>query len=368
MGRLVVGYWDCDSCDTKGISGTIRDCPNCGKPRDDNTKFYLNKDKIVHVSEEKAKTVNRNPDWICEYCNSLNSDNEKFCVSCGSARTKENLNYFENHEVKKRKEETKKSVNTTSPPQNESFQRKESVKLSSTTTSPKFPTRYVLITLAVCVLIVGLVYLFIPKTQEILIQELSWEYSINVEKFKTVEENGLTLPSDARLHYTKEEISHYRNVLDHYETRTRQVQKERISGYEEYVSGYKDLGNGYFEEITSQRPIYETYYVTETYKEPIYRSEPVYQTRYYYEIDKWVHERTVTTNGNTKETYWGDVNLQKDERISSKNEAYFVAGLNTKKEKQQKIQVSFEDWNLVAVDSKEKFKVSLGFGELIKEE
>ena len=55
MGRIIEGYWDCKYCDSKGISGSIRECPNCGHPRDDTVKFYL-KDEKKYVSEEKAKT------------------------------------------------------------------------------------------------------------------------------------------------------------------------------------------------------------------------------------------------------------------------------------------------------------------------
>ncbi len=113
-------------------------------------------------------------------------------------------------------------------------------------------------------------------------------------------------------------------------------------------------------------PIYENYYEEETYQEPIYVKEPIYETRYYYEIDKWVHERTVKTNGNDKETYWGNTNLQINERISSKEEYYYVSGLNTKTKKETKFRVSFEDWNSIKIDTKMKFKVSLGYGEIIK--
>ena len=371
MGRIIEGYWDCKYCDSKGISGSIRECPNCGHPRDDTVKFYL-KDEKKYVSEEKAKTINKNPDWICPYCNCLNSDSNETCVSCGSPRTKENLNYFENHEERKRKEEKKKSTieNTTFNQTSHSYKNDFSSSIASNVTSKKsnnFPFRILLIILSISLLIGGLIYLFLPKEQEILVQELSWEYSINIEKFKTVEENGLSLPIGARLKYTDEEISHYVEVIDHYETKTRQVEKQKFVGYEKYTIGYKDLGNGYFEEETGLREVYESYYVTENYKEPVYIDQPVYQTRYYYEIDKWVHERTVTTNGNTKETYWGETNLLDNERVSSKNESYFVSGLNTKKEKQTKIQVSFDDWKLISVDTKVKFKVSLGIGTLVKD-
>lgn len=376
MGRLVEAYWDCDSCDTKGIRGNLRECPNCGKPRNDETKFYLNKNKTIYVSDEKAETINKNPDWVCEYCESLNSDNDKFCKSCGAARTNENLNYFENHEEKKKKDEEKnayksKNEETVRHVHTEKTTKSsyifETSKSHSKSKSFKFPVRIFLITLASLLVIFGLIYLFIPKEQEILIQELSWEYTINIEKFQTVNENGLSLPTNARLQRTEKEISHYVKIIDHYETKTRQVEKQKLVGYEEYTIGYKDLGNGYFEEETSLREIYEPYYVTEIYEEPVYINQPVYQTRYYYEIDKWVHERTVTTNGNTMETYWGETNLLENERISSKVESYFVSGINTKKNEETKIKVSFEDWNQLKTDIQVKFKVSLGYGELVKE-
>ena len=63
------------------------------------------------------------------------------------------------------------------------------------------------------------------------------------------------MPEEARLQDSRLEFSHYQEVLDHYEQKSRQVEKHRITGYEEYVVGYRDLGNGYFEEITEQRPI-----------------------------------------------------------------------------------------------------------------
>ena len=49
MGYLVEGYWDCTSCNTKGIKGHLRECPNCGKPRGEHVKFYTKE-----IGEENA--------------------------------------------------------------------------------------------------------------------------------------------------------------------------------------------------------------------------------------------------------------------------------------------------------------------------
>ena len=95
MGRLIEGLWNCKYCGTKAIKGRHRECPNCGKVRDANTDFYLPKHK-EYVSDEQAKTINRNPDWVCEYCGEqLNSDNDSVCKSCGASREDNKSNYFE---------------------------------------------------------------------------------------------------------------------------------------------------------------------------------------------------------------------------------------------------------------------------------
>ena len=154
--------------------------------------------------------------------------------------------------------------------------------------------------------------------------------------------------------------------MDHYETKTRQVAKQRLAGYETYVSGYRDLGNGYFEEITSKRPIYETYYETETYQEPVYRNEPVYATKYYYEIDKWLYERTVSTSGKDKNPYWGEPNLCDNERVSNKTEKYYIMGLNSKG-KERKVSLDYALWKDLNLNQKVKMRISiLGDGELIE--
>ena len=84
-------------CDTKGIRGDKAACPNCGRRRG-NVRFYLKgqaqdhelrpedtKD-LEYVIREKEKYVNRNPDWYCSFCDTLNSDNAETCQGCGASR------------------------------------------------------------------------------------------------------------------------------------------------------------------------------------------------------------------------------------------------------------------------------------------
>ena len=71
MGKIVVGCWDCDYCGADRISGEIKICPNCGKPRGKDITFYMAGPKEYVKDPDK---INKNPDWLCPYCNTLNPD------------------------------------------------------------------------------------------------------------------------------------------------------------------------------------------------------------------------------------------------------------------------------------------------------
>lgn len=373
MGKIVEGLWNCRYCDSKGIKGRFRECPNCGRPRDDSTKFYM-PSEISYVSEGKANTISRNPDWLCIYCNSLNSDSDDICKSCGSKRNMENPDYFS---MKKSKEvqsgfsshveySGKKSYDFTTGTNTSTTTSALNRFTSSTFSFFKKSWKYFVIAILSISLLSGLIYLLIPKNEEITITSFSWERSISIEKYQTVEESSWSLPSDARLQYTRQEIYTYQEVFDHFETRSRQVAKQRFSHYEDHVS-YRDLGNGYFEEVIDRTPVYETYYETEYYQEPIYRNEPVYKTKYYYEIDKWLYDRSLKSNGSDQNPYWHEIpSLPSNERVSDRSEKYYIIGFN-KKNKEKKISLQYEIWKELKTDQTVKLKVSiLGDGELIE--
>lgn len=355
--RLIEKYWDCKYCDSKRIGGSYRKCPNCGKIRDEDTIFY---GRHKYVPEQEAVTINRNPDWLCSYCESLNSDDDKVCRSCGSARTAENLDYFQNRRKQEEKQREKEREVQGEQEVTEYF--KDIVANARQKYHVNF--KYFLAVVFSIFALIGLGILFMPKDKEITIAEISWERLIEIERFQTVNESDWNLPVGARLHYTQEEISHYEQVIDHYETRTREVAKQRISGYEEYVVGTRDLGNGYEEEIIDSRPVYETYYDTETYQEPIYRNEPVYRTRYYYEIDKWLYERTERANNHDKSPHWPELNLSSDERSGSKYEYYYIEGYDNKG-KNYSYTMSQDEWKTLNIGQTVKLKVSiLGYATL----
>jgi hypothetical protein len=316
---------------------------------------------------------------LCSYCGALVSDNQNICHNCGASKSDSEMNYFQNRAKKEGMFHEQMgdtygaTVSDTSVtnihPNNVSEKTNPLNKSSSLCEKPISKKslfninflKYGIICIALLAIITGLIFLLTPKEVVGTVNGFEWSRSISVEELRTFQESDWVLPSSGRLQYSQREIRRYEQVIDHYETKTRQVAKERISYYESYVVGYRDLGNGYFEEIIDQRPVYETYYDTEIYEEAVYREEPVYATKYYYEIDKWLYDRSISTDGLNQNPYWAEIVLEDDERISKKSQKYYIIGINSK-DAEQNISLDYDVWINLKVNQTIKVKVSI-FGE-----
>ncbi len=393
MGRIVTGFWDCPYCGTKGISGADKSCKGCGRPRGKETVFYMSKQSRV-LSEQEAENVCKEADWLCDYCGCYNSACDTHCCRCGASRSDSTQDYFS----------VRKAASTQ--------QQKDGTSVKSVATAIKQPAasekkkkkggflKSILLTVGLIILAA----VSTPKEKIIKarVQSFSWERSIQIEELKSFEEDGWSLPAQARLQYEEEAIKEYETVVDHYETKTRTVSEqvfdhyetktrthtedvfdhyetvtdtvtqEVLDHYETVVIGYNDLGNGYFEEITAEEPVYrweeveysyqtpvyrtetfeETYqepvYRTQTrqedYEEPVYRKDPVWATKYYYEIDRWIPVRTVETSGEGKEPIWGEYSIKKNEREADREENYSIKFKQRGKKKYWTVQTDYTTW------------------------
>lgn len=371
MGRIIEGVWDCAYCGAKKVRGGLRECPQCGHPRDENVKFYIDNPQNYVYDEEKAAKARRGPDWICPACDCLNSVDETVCVGCGTPRDAETKDYFQNQAEKQpeyqREEKDWQAFNPAyDPPE------KEDVEVTYTPPRKKINWRNILVptisVLLVIAMIVGLVSCLVPHEVSGTVMDMEWARSIEIEEYKTVRESDWSIPPGGRKISQSEEIHHYDQVLDHYETKTRTYTEQVLDHYETYVSGYRDLGNGHFEEITSQRPVYRTETRTETYQEPVYKQVPVYKTKYVYDIDKWVHQSYKKTSGNDKAPYWSDYECKDKERQGVRSETYSVV-VQDEDGKSREYTLSFEQWNTLVVGQYVKMKANaFGHAELIFEE
>lgn len=321
MGKIFEGYWDCSYCGTNKIRGSIRNCPSCGKPRGNDVRFYIDS---TSREVKNPDEINKNPDWLCSYCDSLNSDSVKVCHSCGHTREESDLNYFENQNKRNSYSQsnyydtytksddiyikTKKTIEENKNKSEFTFSQfsKDTKSIFKSIFSGK---NIFIFSIIAGVLLLGLLLtlLFIPKTKSITVESLPWERFVEIEVYKTVYENSWELPDDAYNVKEKQEIYTYNHTIDHYETKTRQKSREVFDGYDISYS-YKNLGNGYFEQIEHRTPRYRTEYYTETYSDPVYVDIPVYKTKYYYNIEKWVYDHTETTSGNDGKAYYYEVN------------------------------------------------------------
>jgi len=312
------GRWDCQYCGTVGNLGRDSACDNCGRSRPDGTKFYLADDATVEDKRLQQQAL-LGPDWVCEFCGTSNAGDKTVCGSCGAPReggspTQEIIEYGVG--------EVPDSGDMTfddQPAQSESTAEKSDPKR-------KLPIAIIIggaVLAVLCVAIVAFL-VFGGKDENASVTSFDWERTVDIEAFQTVTEEDWQVPAGGRTLSQSQEIHHYDQVLERYETRQRQVEEQVQVGTENYVCGQRDLGNGFFEDIQCDRPVYETQSRTESYEEPIYRDEPVYQTQYVYEIDKWIVIGSETSSGGDHSPFWPRADLSSDEREGDTIEQYWV--------------------------------------------
>ena len=338
MGKIVVGCWDCDYCGADRISGEIKICPHCGKPRGKDITFYMAGPKNYVTDPDK---INKNPDWLCPYCNTLNPDDNKFCSACGAAREESEENYFENKEKEKERRE-----------QQEALKPKEQDTSSRSAARSRLP-----LFIGLFAALALLVFLIMPKTKGLHVDAKSWERSVKVERYQEVQDSSWDLPDGAWNISSREEVYTYNHILDHYETRTREVSEQVLDGYDTEVE-YRDLGNGYYEEIEHQVPRYRTEYHTETYEEPVYVDVPVFAKKYYYSIMKWLYDRDEVTSGTDTEPYYAELTLSDTERESGRSEQYWILSGD------KRYRISYDLWQQIKTGS--DIKATVGGGEIIE--
>lgn len=345
--RIVEGLWDCPYCNSKGIGGLTKHCPCCGHSQDSGTKFYLG-EKIEYLEDDLAKQYGQGADWVCAYCGSLNRVHYKYCVNCGAPKDSSEKDYFSKDE---KPQET---------PQ-ETFQ--ETPREAPRHTQPEKTKKRnrMLLPVILLALVVLLVFSFWPRSYTATVDAKAWTRQIQVESLQTVQESDWWVPEGGRVYEERTEFSHYVQVLDHYEQRSREVAQQVYDG-EDYHTSYQDNGDGTFNEIITSTPRYRTEYYTEYYEQPIYRDDPVYATKYYYDIDKWFVDRTEVSSGAEEDPYWPEVTLAENERMGWQDELYTMDLTSGKKS--YHVVLPLQQWEMFSKG--EEVNITLVAGSLTK--
>lgn len=337
MSRIIKGYWRCKYCGIEDIDGLVDRCPNCGKQKSEDVKYYLKGEKIEVTDEELEKAgISReecngeHKDWVCSYCNQLNNWSDDTCVACGASKSESEYEYGM-QKVGRADDEGSNPFTDQSE-----IAADVSVSMYGNMTVDDVPQhgsrierffqlyKQLIFGIAVLIPVIAvLVFLLWPVKEQISITGFGWERNISIEEEKTFNESGWTVPAGARVYDEKWEFKEYVTVIDHYET-VYETRSRQVFSHYETDTYYTDNGNGTFTEHTTQTPVYVTEYYEEPVQEPVYRQDPVYDTKYYYEIDRWVETDEYPSSGEDHEPYWNeDYTLAENERDTLRTEEYF---------------------------------------------
>ena len=317
------GRWDCPSCGSTGQLGRHTSCQSCANPRPQGIRFYLPGDEPTVTDGERLAEARAGADWVCQHCGGSARAGQEHCPGCGAPRGSSPGQAVREYGVDDVPRAGK------APPR----------------AAPQAPAarkgRRGWVAGLLALVFAGWCGTRGPdgflsgaldgsREVEAVVQDKYWTRTVQVERLGPVEETGTALPEGARLIQSWREVVRHEDVLDHYETRTRQVSERVQVGTREYVCGQRDMGNGYFEDITCTEPEYDTEYRTETYEEPVYRREPVYGTMYRYRVDRWSPDTLLKAGGARDEPpAWPAVRLREKQREGARTEEYVVLARDT---------------------------------------
>ncbi|MCB1142368.1 MAG: hypothetical protein H7A24_00690 [Leptospiraceae bacterium] len=269
--EYVYEYWDCPKCGNKGIRGDLYKCNQCGFPRDNSITFYRKEESEETVSEtNEVEKFKKGPDWICSFCESLNSQEDENCKGCGATKSDSEKNYFE--ELKKREAKAQKS----SPP------------ISEEPKSPKKSKGLILGGLILSAVIGFFSYGSCTHKVDYTVKKAEWVRALAQERYMTRE----------RVDWRDEmkgddpEVIRTENAIRRYEKRQVGTRTESYTENERFQSGtknecnttYESTGSGASKKVKRCKdvPVYDTRPVTKTREVPVFQDFPIYDTKVTY--------------------------------------------------------------------------------------
>jgi hypothetical protein len=303
------GRWDCPSCGSTGIPGRHLSCSGCGVRRPEGVRFYLPADEPEVTDAARLAEAAAGADWVCEHCDASARAGMTHCPGCGAERGTSPVQQTHEYGM----DDIPRAGGTQAP------------RALAAMAPPPKRRRGWKAPAAVVALVGGLVWWNGPVEVQATVAAKDWARAVEVQEYRTVKEEDWTVPQGGRQTRSYRAIREYRQVLDHYETKTRQVSERVQTGTRTYTCGSRDNGNGYFEDVTCTEPEYETRSHSETYQDPVYRQEPVYDTKFAYEIERWLPDDTAWARGDAaKEPVWPAVHIGEKEREGARVERYVL--------------------------------------------
>jgi hypothetical protein len=373
------GRWDCTSCGSTGVPGRHVDCPGCGRPRPEGTRFYLSDDAPVVVDPERLAEARAGADWACARCGGTNRASLAECGGCGAPRE----GVSPAPEPASPVPSAEPVAATPAPPADAASAASapaEPVAAPAQAAAPPRPPTWPLglararkrdyaVTLPFILLAVWVTIVQVARYRESIrmhpavVVDKEWRRSLWMQRHAIVEEASWTLPESAVVVRKEKQLHHHERVRTGYRESTRSVPSTTTvrDGYDEvetpvtervqtgsasYTCGQKDLGNGYFEDVTCSRPVYEsrtttrterrarerevTSYETVTSQVPVYENRPVYADWYVYRVPRWQIADSIVSASRTAVPAWPALPPRDDSRyrLYDRKEWILVTVLN----------------------------------------
>lgn len=317
MSKILMGAWDCPACGTKGVRGDVYTCPNCGRVRADDVKFYLPTDAVEVTDAAGIAAAKAGADWQCDYCGNLNAAASGDCEKCGAPRGSKQRATHEYDQAALPRSAAEAAGAPREP-------------VSTPVAKPRQRSWKPLAIGAVIVAaLVGLgFFLFSPRESVATVSGKSWERSLRVEAYgpQQVQDWAASVPSDAYDKTCQTAVRSYVPVQTGTRTEQQQECRRVAVGEETYECGVVDLGNGRFEQQMCTRTIYEDQCEWVSVEVPVYIQQPIYDNYCTYTVDRWAYVRTETAGERDTEPYWPAVadTANEREQEGGRQERYVV--------------------------------------------
>ena len=305
--------WDCTSCDTKGILGRHKRCPNCDNPREiEEMDMEMGGDIVT--DPEVLKLASQGADWFCDFCQSGNAALNTNCHSCGAKK---------GSKKPPSKKKSRKSTRSEKPLSARERERRKKIQINTAylKVPPKEWIPYI-VGVGAFFTLVCFIY-WATRTHEVTstVDSISWKHTVTEQlwtqitvrkwRFET-RERMETPPINGKGESAGMEFKGrcYREI-HHYDKVQCGTEKECTPRYktETYsCDECSDDGNG-FQKCTRKTCSREVRDGETCRDVPKYCDDPVYKDKCDYQTQKWKKNKDFVSRGNSLYTNWKNIQV-----------------------------------------------------------
>ena len=302
----------------------------CGAPRPANVHFYLSANAPVVADAAAIARAKAGVDWRCSSCEASNKAWDTHCSACGNPREGTDTGY-QAGDAARVDGGYRASIDGSGPTSDED----SDIEVTWRPRGQGRALRWAMLAAAFlmatfCSGLAGVFFFYesydayadAPVVEQALqrraallaedrcskriarvpveVTEHRWQRKSHWDQYIWVSDSGWSTPGGARNVSSRRKIHHYDKVFDGYDQET--YYETETVGSESYVCGQRSLGNGYFEDKMCTRS--KTERVRKTRQVERYRDEPVYQTWYDYEVQRWITQGSLASEGVGTERHW----------------------------------------------------------------